>query len=74
MGALRIMGVKGDTKVAWSKDNTDEVAAARRTFEDLTEKGFVAFKVEKVERQGERVLVFDPNAEQIILVPPMQGG
>jgi hypothetical protein len=65
----------GDQKVMWDKDNEDEVMAARRTFEDLTSKGYMAYKAEgKRGTQGEQIRRFDPDAERIILVKAHQGG
>lgn len=65
----------GDTKLIWSRDNSDEVENARRTFKDLKKKGFVAYKVTgKDGSRGEVIDEFDPHAERVILAPPMVGG
>lgn len=75
MSEMRIMGTRGDTKIIWSRDNTDEVASARKTFTDLTKKGFLAFRAEGKEgTRGEQITEFDPSAERLILVPQMRGG
>jgi hypothetical protein len=75
MGSMAVMGRSGDTKVIWSADNEDEVANARRTFDDLvTKRGFAAFAVGARGNKTDRVREFDPTAEKIIIVPPMQGG
>jgi hypothetical protein len=71
---LRVMGGKGDTKIIWNPDNTDEVANARRSFDDMTGKGFRAFAVARAGAKGDRVHEFDPEAEKLIIVPPMAGG
>lgn len=72
---MAVMDRTGDTKIIWSRDNADEVANARRTFDDLTKKGYTAFRVEgKDGRQGEKMTTFDPEAERIIFAPRMQGG
>jgi hypothetical protein len=74
-GEISCMDSTGDTKVIWSRDNEDEVAAARDQFNSLTRKGFAAFKVVgKAGDKGEQVDEFDPKAERYILVPPMRGG
>ena len=39
MGQFRVLGIEGDIKQIWNPDNADEVAAARRTFNDLKAKG-----------------------------------
>jgi hypothetical protein len=66
---------EGDVKKIWSRNNPDEVADARRSFDDLVGKGFRAFRVtgEDGERGGS-MRSFDPKAERMILIPPMVGG
>jgi len=75
MGELSIMGRQGDTKIIWDANRREEVDAARKTFDDLRAKGYLAFEVtgEKGEK-GRQVFAFDPNAERLILAPPMRGG
>ena len=69
------MGRQGDTKLIWAPDNADEVANAKRTFDDLRKKGFLAFAV-KGEKgaKGEQIREFDKDAARIIMAPPMAGG
>lgn len=74
MGVLAVMGGSGDTKIAWTAGNEDEVANARRTFDDLTDKGYAAFSVVARGEKGEQIRRFNPNAESLILVPPLAGG
>lgn len=75
-GMMAELNETGDTKVIWDKDNADEVAAARATFDRLTkDRKFAAFRAQgKKGEQGERIREFDPDAERIILVPQYQGG
>lgn len=73
-GLMAELSERGDTKIRWDRDNPDEVAAARATFDRLTaERKFLAFSVSKG-KPGERVRTFDPNAERILLVPQTVGG
>ena len=74
MGKISVMGKEGDTKVIWDASKPDEVESARRTFDDLKKKKYIAFKVKKDGSQGEVISEFDPDAEKIILAPPMSGG
>jgi len=76
MHYMAIMGREGDKKTLWSKDNPDEVEAARREFNFLVgEKKYAAFKVEgKKGEKGEQIREFDPKIEAIIFVPALQGG
>jgi len=75
MGELSIMGRQGDTKIIWDSMRPDEVENARRTFDDLRKKGYLAFAVRGREgEKGEQITTFDPNAERLIMAPPMRGG
>ena len=75
MGQFRVLGIEGDIKQIWNPDNADEVAAARRTFNDLKAKGHRAFAVSGVKgKPGEMITEFDPKAGKIIMAPPMAGG
>lgn len=89
MGELSVMGAfgrkvllstgaalePGDTKVIWNPRDEDEVTNARRTFDELVgEKRFAAFRVRERGARGEQVTEFDPDAEKLIIVPPMAGG
>lgn len=74
MSELSVMGRRGDTKVIWSANNPDEVANARRTFEDLRKKGFMAYSVEEGGAAGRQITEFAPDAERLIMVPAMRGG
>ncbi len=74
MGTISVMDRKGDTKLIWDPDNEVETASAKRTFDDLHGKGFLAYTVEKGGKKGSVIRDFDPDAEKIILAPPMAGG
>ena len=71
---MRIMGGNGDTKVVWDKDNADEVASARDTFNQLRGKGFTAFNVKRNGDKDEVITEFDPNTQSLIMVPRLAGG
>lgn len=73
-GTMSMMDDSGDTKATWDSDNEAEVAAARRTFDELKAKGYSAFRVNKKGDQGEEMKSFDPGAEAVIMVPRMVGG
>lgn len=74
---LEIMDKGGDTKLRWDPSNPDEVENARRTFNELKAKNFMAFSVEGTKgnrRQGSVLQAFDATAERVIMTPPMAGG
>ena len=64
----------GDTKTIWNPHNTDEVENARRTYNDLRAKKYLAFRVNEKGDKGEQMNEFDPTAGKIIMVPPFAGG
>ena len=75
MPEMSVLGMKGDTKIIWDADNEEEVANAKRTFNDLKKKGYYAYQVKgKDAHKGDIMQEFDPEAEKMILAPPMQGG
>lgn len=75
MAEMSIMSHEGDTKILWDKTVPAEVENAKRTFDDLRASGYLAFKVEgKDGRKGEVIRKFDPEAERLIMAPPMAGG
>lgn len=75
-GSIAIVNREGDSKLIWSTEQPDEVANARRMFDDLKAKGYSAFYVLPDGRgeKGNRLDRFDPAAGKIIMVPPMRGG
>jgi len=74
MGEMRIMGAEGDIKTIWDCEKPDEVKAARKQFEELTDKGYIAFSVKKNGEKNEKISKFDPELEKMILVPLVRGG
>jgi hypothetical protein len=74
MSEMSIMDPTGHTSVTWAPDNSAEVASARETFDAMTAKGYRAFRVDRKGRQSEQMRSFDPSAEEMILIPQLQGG
>jgi hypothetical protein len=71
---LQYMSDEGDSRIIWDPANHDEVDAARRTFDDLTKKGYQAYEVRRGGERGQRVRQFDPSLERLILAPATVGG
>jgi hypothetical protein len=81
MGQLRIMSHHGDTRVTWDAQKAAEgdveaaaaVREAERIFAEHRAQGGTAFAVE--EGAKPRVIErFEPEAEQIVMVPRIAGG
>lgn len=64
----------GDSKVMWNRKNPDEVAIARRTWDDLKAKRYTAYKPNADGSNGAVVTEFDPAIEALVFVPPLGGG
>ena len=68
-------GVDGDDRIVWDKRFFDQIKEARVKFYELLKKGFLAFLVRKDGlKSNRRMHKFDPNAEEILMVPPVVGG
>ena len=74
MAVIEAMDQTGDTKTIWDKDNPDEVENARATFDRLKDSGHVAYSVDKEGEPDSIIHEFDPDAERLIMRPPMVGG
>jgi hypothetical protein len=81
MGMLRVISRRGDDRVQWNEQDAqtgdpEAIAAIReaeRIFAQERAKGATAFRVD-TGKPAQRIEQFDPQAEQIILVPRVVGG
>ncbi|MDP9383334.1 MAG: hypothetical protein M3Q29_24965 [Chloroflexota bacterium] len=81
MGKLRILSKLGDKTHSWDAkaaaardpEAEEAVRQAECIFNEARANGFTAFKVSRG-TATERIDVFDPEAEQIVLVPKIAGG
>jgi hypothetical protein len=72
---MEILDPTGHVTVRWDPDDKAEVATARQTFDEMTKKGYQAFRRgEKKGERGERLTTFDPKAKRVLLFPQLQGG
>jgi len=74
-GELCILDESGDSRVQWDRNNPEQVAAAKKKFDELRAKGYLLYKVDSRGKQsGEVITQFDPTAERIIGHARMIGG
>lgn len=73
MGEIRQLARIGDMKISWNSESDKEIAVAREIFDKMIKEGWTAFR-EKMRIKGDKIRIFDPDAERIILVPPITGG
>lgn len=72
---LRVMDPNlGDFKLVWDPDNADEVALARKSFDDAKKKGMAIYRVKKTGEKADVVTAFDEDAKALICAPMVQGG
>lgn len=75
---LEVLDVTGHTTTKWDTANQAEMKVVQRIFSDLTKKGYKAFSIKKgavdnvIESEPRRS--FDPEAEKMLMVPPIQAG
>ena len=69
---------QGHAKLAWDKNDPKDVEIAREEFKKAKASGYAAYRVDpkdpKGNTKGEILTEFDPNAEQIIMLPQLKGG
>jgi hypothetical protein len=68
------MGRAGDTRHEFDKGDAMAVAVAEARFRKLTGKGFRAVAQTKNGRPGQLMRDFDPEVEQTLFLPQLQGG
>jgi len=69
---LRTMSHRGDVPVHWTPGVAVEENAARAAFDAMKAKGYAAYQVDGEDR--EIIRRFDPEAGEIVMVPPTAGG
>lgn len=74
MGEIRQLAKVGDMKISWNGANEKEVSAAREIFDKRIKEGWAAFREKSFGSKGDKIKIFDPHAERIVLVPPICGG
>ncbi|MBX5492271.1 MAG: hypothetical protein IRZ14_14040 [Chloroflexi bacterium] len=81
MAKLRVLSSRGDTVIEWDEKKValgdpEAVAAVReaeRIFEEQRARGATAFVVTP-DKPAQRIDTFDPQAEQVVMVPRVAGG
>jgi hypothetical protein len=74
-GVMKILSTSGDDKISWDPRYKEEVEFARKQFDELLAKGYLAFSIDKKDKtKGQKITEFTPLAGEIIMTPPMRGG
>lgn len=73
-GTLCVLDPSGDTRMQWDKNDPAQVEAARKRFDEMRAKGYMAYSVSRSGRQDTVLHAFDPDAERVIMQKPHVGG
>jgi hypothetical protein len=74
MGVQIVMDRSGDTRHEFDTADARAVALAEKRFRELTGKGFRAVALAKDGGPGRLIGKFDPQVEQTLFIPQLQGG
>ncbi|HXZ82378.1 MAG TPA: hypothetical protein VED84_01350 [Acidimicrobiales bacterium] len=74
MGVMRILDSSGDTEVLWDVNDDEALARTADRFDMLAAQGKLAFERSGSETTTSRIDAFNPHADEIIWVRPLQGG
>ena len=76
MGKMRILDHTGDTTIEWTVDDDRALAYAEEVFRRQINHRQMAFSrpARATVEDAERIFSFDPHAEEILWVRPIQGG
>jgi hypothetical protein len=74
VGEMNIMDTSGHKQLTWTTDNSEEIAAAQATFDNLMGKGYTAFGSKTKAEAKHSIKEFDPTMEELVLVPRTVGG
>jgi len=74
MGVQIVMDRSGDTRHEFDTADARSVALAEKRFRELTGKGFRAVALAKDGGSGKLLGRFDPQEEQTLFIPQLQGG
>jgi len=74
MSVQIVMDRSGDTRHEFDTADVEAVALAEQRFQQLTGKGFRAVALGKDGSSSTLMRNFDPNVEQSLFIPQLQGG
>lgn len=72
MGKMIVYGDKNES-LYWDSSVPEETAIAESKFKQYVREGYIASRIEGG-NSGVHILDFDPMAEEIVLIPILEGG
>ncbi len=71
---MQFLNETGHSTLEWTPTDDASVEIAEAEFDKLLHEGYVAFQREHKEKAAQRVDTFDPTADEILWLRPLQGG
>ena len=71
---MKILGVSGDERLVWDKENGPEAKEAKAKFEEFIRKEYKAYSVDIAGKKNRKIEEFDVDAEEILMIPPTAKG
>jgi hypothetical protein len=69
-----VMDHRGDTRHVFELSNARALADAEARFKELTGKGYRAVRPGNEGQAGQLLSRFDPHVNEIVFIPPLEGG
>lgn len=74
MNTFTVIAGNGDFKLSFNPENSDEVAVAKKTFNDLIKKGMKAYVDTNSKSRRKEVTAFSPEHTKLVFTPALTGG
>jgi len=71
---MQFLNETGHSTLAWEATDEASLQIAEAEFDKLLHEGYVAFQREHRDKEARRVDTFDPVADEILWLRPLQGG
>lgn len=70
---LCVLDHSGHRSLTWDDATSEGAAIAKSTLDDLRAQGYAAYSLD-AKGDGKVIWEFDPEAERIVVTPPLVGG
>ena len=74
MGVMHVLNRTGHQSLVWDEADVSSVENALKEYAALRDEGYVAFKKEPGKPDVQRIDSFEPGADEILWLRPLQGG
>lgn len=74
MGAMHFLNHTGHSTLEWDVADEASLIVAAAEFQSLSKTGYVPFKRDGKQQEAQRIDTFDPGADEILWLRPLQGG